>query len=459
VTLTVRSATVSGATTKGSALTHAELDENFNHLSQSSNHTFTPSGSGAVARTVQSKLRDKVCVFDFMTAAEIAAVQAYSYPDVATAVQAALDTGYPVHAPGGGYGLSARLNMNALAHMGQRFFGDGPAREDLGTGTNKTIFKPTSAVSVGIFLDGSSVGSRGCELADFSIDMDSMTDASTRIGIQTQDAFSNKFKNITFLNQGSNKRSFKFLDGTLLTTVENCRGTIVELNGVDLADAVVGMLFLNCDFDSYVMESAAQINVFGGAVQGALDKFDLTDKVEGLTIFGVDIEGTGTFLKCGTNITQINQHSNYFDGFSGTFSSGSWTNSGGLFYRETNSWTPTLAFGGAAVDLTYSNQGASATREGNRVHCTLDFIIGSNGSSSGAAVISGLPYAGSASFNQDFAINVNNGTLTGQLFGRIAPGASTIALFVTADGATAAATEANITDNCTMRAVFTYMVD
>jgi hypothetical protein len=65
VTLTVRSATVSGATTKGSALTHAELDENFNHLSQSSNHTFTQSGSGASSRTVQAKLRDIVAVKDF----------------------------------------------------------------------------------------------------------------------------------------------------------------------------------------------------------------------------------------------------------------------------------------------------------------------------------------------------------------------------------------------------------
>jgi hypothetical protein len=67
MTLTVRSATVSGATTKGSALTHAELDENFNHLSQASNHTFTPSGSGALSRTVQAKERATVSVEDFGT--------------------------------------------------------------------------------------------------------------------------------------------------------------------------------------------------------------------------------------------------------------------------------------------------------------------------------------------------------------------------------------------------------
>jgi hypothetical protein len=64
MTLTVRSATVSGATTKGSALTHAELDENFNHLSQSSNHTFTQSGSGAVSQTVQAKLRQQIASID-----------------------------------------------------------------------------------------------------------------------------------------------------------------------------------------------------------------------------------------------------------------------------------------------------------------------------------------------------------------------------------------------------------
>jgi hypothetical protein len=68
MTLTVRSATVSGATTKGSALTHAELDENFNHLSQSSNHTFTPSGSGAQSRTMQAVERAVARSGDFDTA-------------------------------------------------------------------------------------------------------------------------------------------------------------------------------------------------------------------------------------------------------------------------------------------------------------------------------------------------------------------------------------------------------
>lgn len=43
--------------TKGSQLTSAEADANLDHLELSSNHTFTQSGSGATATTVQGELR------------------------------------------------------------------------------------------------------------------------------------------------------------------------------------------------------------------------------------------------------------------------------------------------------------------------------------------------------------------------------------------------------------------
>lgn len=62
--------------------------------------TFTPSGAGAVTRTVQDRLRDEVSVFDFMTAAQIADVRAGTVAvDVTSAIQAALDTALTISAP------------------------------------------------------------------------------------------------------------------------------------------------------------------------------------------------------------------------------------------------------------------------------------------------------------------------------------------------------------------------
>ena len=92
MTLTVRSATVTGATTKGSALTHAELDENFNHLSQSSGVSFTQSGSGAVATTVQDKERRRLDVLDFIPLNLHAGIRAFTNTtDLTTYIQAAHD--------------------------------------------------------------------------------------------------------------------------------------------------------------------------------------------------------------------------------------------------------------------------------------------------------------------------------------------------------------------------------
>jgi hypothetical protein len=113
MTLTVRSATVSGATTKGSALTHAELDENFNHLSQSSNHTFTPSGTGTVAGTMQDKGRESRSIFDFIPVAYKSAIEDYtSTQDVDTYVQAAMDSGEDIDVGLGLYNISAPLTRS-----------------------------------------------------------------------------------------------------------------------------------------------------------------------------------------------------------------------------------------------------------------------------------------------------------------------------------------------------------
>jgi hypothetical protein len=118
MTLTVRSATVSGATTKGSALTHAELDENFNHLSQSSNHTFTPSGTapstGWASRTVAAKNSDIVSIKDAKVTGGTAVAGDGSQDD-ASGINAVLAASgiTKVIAPAGTYMVGSKITVPA----------------------------------------------------------------------------------------------------------------------------------------------------------------------------------------------------------------------------------------------------------------------------------------------------------------------------------------------------------
>lgn len=78
--------------------------------------SFIQAGTGAVTRTAQSKMRDVVSVFDFMTTAQIADVQANTaLIDVTAAFAAALAASLEVYAPAGTYLVSA-INLNRSGH-------------------------------------------------------------------------------------------------------------------------------------------------------------------------------------------------------------------------------------------------------------------------------------------------------------------------------------------------------
>ncbi len=60
---------------------------------------------------------------------------------------------------------------------------------------------------------------------------------------------------------------------------------------------------------------------------------------------------------------------------------------------EVGTWTPTLTFGAASVGITYTTQSGRYVRVGNIIHLTMYIVLTSKGSSTGTAVITGVPVA------------------------------------------------------------------
>jgi hypothetical protein len=109
--------------------------------------TYLPAGTGAVATTVQNKLRDYVSVHDFMTAAQITDSQSGSPTlDMTSAVQNAINTNKSVYFPKGIYLVDEiTLPVSASSAM---YYGDGFYHYDA---TRQTVIKARTLNQNSIF--------------------------------------------------------------------------------------------------------------------------------------------------------------------------------------------------------------------------------------------------------------------------------------------------------------------
>lgn len=125
----------------------------------SANIGFTPAGTGAVATDVQTELnRQTWSVFRYMTEAEVAAVEAYSFSvNVTTKVQAAINAAWAakrdLFAPAGGYlvtGLTLPGSYPTPDERDQafRFYGQGYGNPFSTLNGGGTVFKSTTNAPV-----------------------------------------------------------------------------------------------------------------------------------------------------------------------------------------------------------------------------------------------------------------------------------------------------------------------
>jgi hypothetical protein len=81
-------------------------------------------------------------------------------------------------------------------------------------------------------------------------------------------------------------------------------------------------------------------------------------------------------------------------------------NDANVFYSsDQGSFTPSLAFGGGAVGITYSIQQGRYQKLGSTVSFTIHIRLTSAGSSVGSAFINNLPYRNNSSMRQSVSIN------------------------------------------------------
>jgi len=97
---------------------------------------------------------------------------------------------------------------------------------------------------------------------------------------------------------------------------------------------------------------------------------------------------------------------------------------------EEGTWTPTIAFGGGSVGVTYSDQRGNYTKIGNRVFISMYLQLANKGSSTGNVTIAGLPFTSSNSPTNMFnnaAVWINSASgISGSVQGYNGPNTSTI---------------------------------
>jgi hypothetical protein len=418
---------------------------------------YLPAGTGAVATTVQTKLRESVSVKDFGAVGDGVADDTAAFQNFFAALSIGTISGAirkkSGYIPAGVYAISSNLTLTAAGYAGGfELFGDGELNSVLlfstttgdaltvvgnyfsltafaikgtsarraGSGNGLTINASLATTSYGGYLSRISITSHGGDAL-----------ALTQIEQHTFDRiyiYDSGGRGI-FLTGGAGSASWNVF--------ENCRTAFTGGIGVEMASSAIHNTFTNLEVLAFGGTSGIRVN----GRSNVLVNFDAENptNVTGATSFaGVAITGsrhsltggyigdvnTGILLTSAT-LCKIEQPfiTNAFSGVTATDAiNEDAASSANVFYLPTSytnftnvltpatarsndtlfqgstvgivgTWTPVLSFGGANVGITYSAQVGSYTRIGNLVFAQFDFTLSSKGVSVGGVTVAGLPIA------------------------------------------------------------------
>ena len=230
---------------------------------------FLAAGTGAVTTTIQTKLRETISVFDFMTAAQIADVQANTASvDVSAAITSALAaaTGEALYFPAGTYLVGTSITIDSTRNN-TRIYGDGAGSVlKLGSGATDAILQIRQASNIEV------------EYLKFDGDGAFRTHTNSRCVRVDRAATNIKFNNVWFYNGYSDNvacfytstfgpvNTVNFTDCKFDTTVQTTSHNLRLWRTENIT--VQGCYFTNWVDDAIQVNfgSPPQVSVIGGLV-------------------------------------------------------------------------------------------------------------------------------------------------------------------------------------------------
>jgi hypothetical protein len=126
------------------------------------------------------------------------------------------------------------------------------------------------------------------------------------------------------------------------------------------------------------------------------------------------------------------------------------------WYQEAT-FTPSMAFGGASVGVTYTGRNGQYTRIGNQVTFSVYINLSSKGSSLGAATVTGLPFTIDSSFPLVVSLRLNDSATIGAgMVNALCTSGTSVLLYGTVAGTSSALTDAAINNASTIQISGTY---